>query len=574
VGRYNAVLLTSAALLQQHSDGTFVSALDGIEWSTLWEFERRFRVRQVALNAAPSTDPEDYCLRLRHEGPIGGSPAPVWLSGAGAHVFDYLDPHQPLPLADSYAYRSSVEPDCMAQPLLTTGSDVLGVISTSPDGRERLALTFTLGAVQPLEELLGFGLLRWATRGVFLGEQRHWLSVDVDDWFNRNNHGLPGGPVDAFRLTAGEAVAVKQAQDTVRKQHPLVGDFALNLAYNGGGILSTGSTACADTGGADPLTNTTRCLADEFRWVNHTMTHRIMDSLTYDESYREIKDNLSAGAAVGLAVPPEVLKTPEYSGLGVSAAGDPRAPDRDLGLAASNPAMLKAASDLGIRYLHGNMSYPSHRPDCFNCGVHHPLQPDLLLVPDWPTNIYWQATTPEEETAWYATLYGQGQVAAGSTVAHRYADVIDVEADEAMRHIMRGSVYSHTLHQTNLHEYAPARSLTFDWLGVVLARYSARYTVPLKNPDWSTLAAYVNARTAHFAALAHGPDAIWNRVTNEVTYLPVADTSLFVTGLALRPATEADQHRSDEAEHYGSDSVSRLGLTVGQPVSLMASPRS
>ena len=57
--------------------------------------------------------------------------------------------------------------------MLTAGTDVLGVKATSADGRERLALNFTSNQYLMQAHLLAYGLFRWASRGLFLGEQRH-----------------------------------------------------------------------------------------------------------------------------------------------------------------------------------------------------------------------------------------------------------------------------------------------------------------------------------------------------------------------------------------------------------------
>jgi hypothetical protein len=254
---------------------------------------------------------------------------------------------------------------------------------------------------------------------------------------------------------------------------------------------------------------------------------------------------------------------------------DPRSPGplTDFGLLASNKALLEAARDLGVKYLICDISYASHQPSRFNCGICHPLQPDLLLVPDWPTNIAFDATTPEEQVSRYNSLYSaHGTEQPGRDV--NYAEFVDAEASLALSHVMSGSAYSHTVHQANLHQYAPGRCLVFDWLDELLARYSAYYGVPLENPDWLTLAAYVQDRTAHFKAIDARNDAVWNRMTNTVTYTPAADTALFVTGLATRPATEADQCGPDTAEKYGSDSISRVGLTGGKTATFIASPQT
>jgi hypothetical protein len=183
-----------------------------------------------------------------------------------------------------------------------------------------------------------------------------------------------------------------------------------------------------------------------------------------------------------------------------------------------------------------------------------------------------EATTPAEQVSRYNSLYGtHGTHQRGRDV--NYAEYVKAEADEALSHVMSGSVYSHTVHQTNLHQYAPGRCLVFDWLDEVVARYSSYYQVPLETPDWVALAAYVGYRTAHYKAIGTADDAVWDRVTDTITYTPAGDMALFVTGLATRPATAADQRGPDEAEDYGSDSVSRLGLADGKTVTYLASPR-
>jgi len=574
-GRYNAILLTSNTLLFPDSTGGYVSAFDHAEWETLWDYERSFHVRQVALDASPLTAPEDYCLRPRSEGAIGATPALATLTGTGHKVFDYLNPSIAVPIASTYVYRTSIAAHCDSQPLLTLNSDVLGVLSTAKDGRERAALTFVLGIGQPVTALLGYGLLRWATRGLFLGEQRHWLNVDVDDWFNSNLHGSVGGPTAVFRMSGPEAAAVSQEQAELAKRYPLAEGFKLNLVYNGARINPSAPAQCSAAHTPDALTSYSRCLRNDFRWINHTFTHQQMNFTPYNVNYGEIKDNLSAAASIGLPVPSTVLKPPEYSGLGAYNP-NPRSlgPVTDFGLRASNKALLKAASDLGVKYVVGDISFPSQRPSCANCGIYHPLQPDLLVVPSWPTNIAFEATTPQEQVSWYNSMYGVHGTIHASNRDFSYGEFVDAEANLALSHVMSGSVYPHTLHQTNLHQYAPGKCLAFDWLDALLAKYSAYYRVPLLNPDWLTLASYVRDRTAHFKALSSGQDALWDRVTNTVTYTPGANTALFITGLATRPATKAYQGGPDYAQKYGSDTVSRLSLTSGQTETFLAGPTS
>nr|CEL14166.1 hypothetical protein [Kibdelosporangium sp. MJ126-NF4]CTQ88533.1 hypothetical protein [Kibdelosporangium sp. MJ126-NF4] len=569
-GRYNAILLTDNALLYPDGNGDYVSALDATEWQTLWTYESTYQVRQAALYMSWGTFPEDYCLRAGTEGGVE-DPVQATLTSAGAQFFDYLKAGAQIPISDSYVYRSKLATGCGAQPLLTLGSDVLGVLSRSADGRERAGLTFSSNEYLVQTDLLGYGLLRWATRGVFVGEQRHWINADLDDWFNYSDHLYPDGHLETdpgFRLGGVEAASVNAQQVALRDTYPLASGFTLNLPYNGGDLDPDAPSKCSALDTPDPLTSFSRCLADKFRWINHTVTHPEMNFTDFDDSLEEIEDNLEIGEDAGLNVPTEVLKTPAYSGLGVYNP-DPNAPDTDpptdFGLAKSNPEMLEAAAEAGVKYLHGNMSFASHRPTCFNCGISHPMEPGLMIVPDWPTNIGYQTTAPAEQTLFYNRLYGPN----GRFPFHdhdlNYQEIVDYESDVALQHVMTGSVYSHTLHQGNLHQYVPGRSLTFDWLQATVAKYSAKYQVPLKNPDWLTLAGYVKARTDHFAELSAKSDPVWDKATNAITYTPTRAGSLFLTGTTGATGT---------SERYGTDTITQFTTVKGRSLTATAAPRT
>ena len=180
-------------LLYDAGGGSYVSGLDGTEWNTLWAYERDFAVRQAVLYTSYGTWPENYCLNPSSETSVGDNPLQAALTPAGATVFDDLKTNAVIPVTQSYVYRTRVAAGCAADPILKNGNDVLGVRTTSTDGRERAALTFTSNQYLMQTNLLAYGLFRWASRGLYLGDQRHYLEVDVDDWFNSADHYFPDG---------------------------------------------------------------------------------------------------------------------------------------------------------------------------------------------------------------------------------------------------------------------------------------------------------------------------------------------------------------------------------------------
>jgi hypothetical protein len=217
--------------------------------------------------------------------------------------------------------------------------------------------------------------------------------------------------------------------------------------------------------------------------------------------------------------------------------------------------MLAAAKAVGVKYLHGNMSFPSHQPACFDCGIVHPLEPSLTVVPDWPTNIAYFCTNPAEETAFYNAYYGPGGRFPYWPTNRTYDQVIGYETDLALLHLTSGSVYTHTFHIANLRDYGSGRTLADDWLTSLLAKYSAYYAVPVLNPAWPALAQYTGIRNAHFATKLAGADAMFDRLANTVTVTSPAAGGVIVTGARTAGFTT-----------YGTDSSATITLTAGGSV--------
>jgi peptidoglycan/xylan/chitin deacetylase (PgdA/CDA1 family)/predicted lipoprotein with Yx(FWY)xxD motif len=567
VGKYNAILLTNSMQIYA-SGGTYLNGLTSDEWNLIWAYERNFGVRQAALYTSYGTWPEDYCLRAAGETSVGDTPLNLSLTSAGAGVFDYLKPTATIPLQQSYVYDTTIAPGCSADATLTDGTNVLGVRSTSTDGRERIALTFTSNQYLMQSDLLVFGLFRWATKGLYLGEQRHYLNVDIDDWFNTSDHYYPDGHIEytpGWQDTAHDMVNLDNQQIALRTAYPQAAQFEYNLAYNGSDIDPFAGNTCSPDGGVNELTATTKCLATHFRWLNHTWDHPELNSTDYATTYSEINQNRTAGKAIGLTPPDDVLKTPEYSGLGVYTE-DPNCDTCvpvDHGLAASNPNMLQAAKDLGVKYLHGNMSFPSEVPAHFNANIVHPLEPSLSIVPDWTTNIAYFVTTPDEATAFYNSLYGPAGKFPYFSADQTYDQVVANEARIALQHVLEGSVNTTTFHIANTNDYGSGKTLVGDWVQSVVSQYSSYYSTPLLTPDWSGLGAYTTERDAHFAQLDAGVVPVYDRSAGTVTVTSPLAGTVEISGV-----------QTDTSSTYGSDVTAPVALAANTAVTVPAVPRA
>jgi hypothetical protein len=580
-GKYNAILLTDATHLYQDASGAFVSGFSADEWNLLWAYERDYRVRQVALFASYGTFPEDYCLRAGSEGGVGDTPLNATLTTAGQNVFNDLKPTVQIPITQSYVYQDTLAAGCNAQSVLTAGSSVLGVLSTSTDGRERMALTFSSNQYLIQAHLLTYGLFRWASRGLYFGELRHYLNTDVDDWFNSTDELLDTGVLNSdpgFQMTAHDAYNARTQQNALQTRYPLANPFRFAMAFNAGSADMNAGTNCSPNGGINQLTATSRCIRNDVRWINHTLNHPKMNFTDYPTSFSEIKDNLTLAQRLGLPTPATVLKTGEYSGLGVyhPDVNNDVDPPTDFGLQAANPDLLQAAYDVGVRYLHGNMSFVSHQPACFNCGKPFPRPTDnppgppipenvraaLLIVPDWPTNIAYFSTTPSQETYFYNSYYGPNGKFPYWPTDQTYPQILEHESAQALSHIATGSIYTHTLHIGNLRDYGNGKTLATDWLDQTMAKYTALYNVPLLSPDWLALATYTKDRIGHFAELGAGVDAVYDRVANTVTVTSPVAGKVTVSGARTAGFTT-----------YGTEVSAPITLAAGTPVTFTPSLR-
>jgi hypothetical protein len=539
-GRYQGVILTNNALLFQNAGGGYEYALDPPEWALLWQYEATYKVRQLSLYTFPGTWPEDYGLRYI-EGSASASadvtPAP------GQTLTADLRPSAVLPVRNAYNYPATVLDPAQwsaagvtaVQPLLigsAAPNQVFAATSTTTDGRERLALMMAQNQYFLHSQLLNSTLVNWVTRGLYLGEYRRYNQLDVDDWFSTNDrYDANTGTIapDGFRMSASDALSLRDQQTALQTTYDVARSFRFAIVYNGGGANTAAPLSCnPNVVSADPLTSASRCLGGTFDWVSHTRDHLYMDFQTYDQSRQQINDNKTIGKTLGLIGSARGLVTGDMSGLGYynpNGDGD----KTNFGLGASNREFLRAAVSTGVQYLASNRSVEGQwDPNCAGCGIPHPLSPNVLLVPRWPTNIFYYATTPAEIAASYNAVYAPGGTRPYWDRALSYEEILDKESDLALNHILSGAAFPHYMHAANLRQYAPGRSIASDWERAVLDKYSRYTALPLNTLRWDDLGQYLGRRTTFMKSNVR---ALVNTATKTVTITSPGGGAVYVTGL-------------------------------------------
>ena len=525
-GFYQGVILSTGELA--YFDGsTWVSALTPTEWQTLWSYEASFGIRQLSWYTFPTAAYGFQPPTFSGVTPISAQHTPM-----GRTVFSYANGDNPLTIRDAWAYLARPL-DANTIPLLIDGAgNALGAVRTYPDGRQNLALTFDSNPYLLHTLVLSFGLVNWVTKGLFLGERHVYLSTQVDDLLIDSNIWPPGTPCGTdpettgvtYRLTGADLQAVVSWQQAKQAQ-PTTRDFRLDLAYNGVGVTGIYNP--------DTLTPAVRQHQGRFKWISHTYDHEDLDSVNEIVSRFELEENDQ------IARPPNMgfttynrqpLVTPGISGL-------------------ENPLFLRVARDFGVRFVVSDTSRgPGHDSPSPNAGNYNALQPEILMIPRRPSNLFYNVSDPSQWVAEFNCIY-RGFF--GRDLTH--TQIVDFESQVLLTYLLTGDIAPLMFHQANLRAYAPNTTLLTHLLDATLARYNALFVLPIVSPTMDDLGRRMARRMEYNASGA------------SASIVPGQSVTLTVDRAATVPVTGL---RTPQAEQYGGQFISYIQLGAGQTVTL------
>jgi hypothetical protein len=503
-GRYNGVILDSGDLAVGGA-----SAFSDDEWMTLASYEARFGVRRAVMYAHPSAS---YGLTVAGGIDAKATPIAAHCTAAGNTVFVGAN-CAAVPIDDGYAYGSQAS-DASTVPLLVDAAgNLYAATHTAGDGREALLLTFAQSPTAFHTLALAYGVVNWVTRGVFLGEHHVYAGVQIDDLYLASLI-YTGGK---YRITDADLQAFANWQQAQRA-NPLTADFRCSFAFNGYG---------AKPAGQDPLTDKVHELEANFDFINHTWDHVEMTAMSYADAFAEFSENHQFATGAGFSTYSiENLVTPGITGL-------------------VNADVMRAAFDVGIRYVVSDASHPEQANPSPNAGYWNTQVPSLLMVPRRPVDLYFNVSQPSEWAVEYAALHG------GATFT--YDQMIAVNSDALVRYLLRGENDPWMFHQLNLRDNGGGKSLLSDLLDAAFTKYAARSSFPVVSLPMDELAERVAARIAYNAAAASATIEPGQKLTVRVTN----PATVPVTGLC-----------TPGAETYAGQQISYVTLAAGQAVTL------
>ena len=437
--------------------------------------------------------------------------------------------------------------------------------------REVMISTITNANFLLHSKVLAYEFINWAMQGVFVGGRYVHMGAQVDDLFLPTKLWDPAlkltNPANTYRLNKADIDNVVRKQLAFRAAHPLAGNFMLDFAFNGAGAVVDPKAMTLAANLSDDLVAAVVANKANFRFINHTFTHADMNKVpipadapcdyatftTVAPMQLEITRNRTVWALLDLPERSQnnrVLVSGAHSGLEDPKCTvhprlhpqmfDVRDDDVAFDQGGANPQFLKAAANVGVKYLGSDAWQRAQDVEQYITQYADGSRDDRLMLPRWPTNIFYNVISPSQLQDEYNYLLYQKFLDAGKNpcgmfrgicAQRNYEEILMAEADTALRHMLTFKKWPHFFHQSNLYRYDEnGNTLLFDWLNAVFIEYERLLTLPVKNLPYYLIgdqtAASLNARSTTI-------HATWNRTTNHVIlssdkairYLPVTGIS-------------------------------------------------
>jgi hypothetical protein len=464
--KYQAVILATGGLPYADENGNWGSALGSEEWAALADFESRYGIRQIVAFTWPSAE---YGL---NSPTVSGELAGVTgrLTAAGATVFPYLK--GPVPIdTNTYGYQATPATGANFKPLVSgpNGSALVG-INTRPDGREEMVSTVDGNAHQIHSALLRHGMLAWVTRGTYLGAERNYMTVHVDDVF------LASETWDPVRNTESTTNLTRMSPSDVLRAvlWSAAQSFRLDLLFNASGSDARG-------GSRDRLTQYLQAYKSRFNWINHTYSGEPNNDTSYEHVVSDIQRNRDWARARGINLDPTELVFDQHSGF-------------------NNPNVAPALTATGVKWVGDDASrYFDMRS----------WAEGATSVPRYPSNIYYNTATRTQQLDEYNYLYlppSLGGVCQNSSTTTCFTQpatwnqYVDSEATIMLRHVLGNDPRPHYVHQANL----AGDGILYHVMNEVLRRYRSYYRTPIIQPTQRTAGELLDTQ------------AKWNTVKDQV----------------------------------------------------------
>lgn len=593
-GKYQGIILETGDLAAYNAPtNNYPSAMTAAQWAMLRQYQFAYGVRSATMYTRPAStiDVNGAPLDLTYGLTPGtarstndytipaDAPVAASFTTIGAGLFSYLNTTSPVIIKNAYTYLSTPVAGPQTVPLLTATENgtTYAIASTfTGAGWENLAISADGNPELTHTLLLGYGVVNWVTRGVFLGERKIYLSAQPDDVFIPDDLWDPvtkttpvNSPTFRHRNDATDYNSLVDWQTTLRANTQTAA-FRLELPFNGVGYNTTDSAYLNQGELTDTLSAAVQAKPNEFRWINHTWDHRSLDpeggfTPTVSSMLQQFQWNHEVATRQRSGNPDNGGLRVTFGNYNQNAFIQP-----DISGLESN-VFWEAAQGFGFRYILMDTSKtydfrPTLGPIAQNTGFYSTrdtfvlANPRILIIPRYPTNLFYNVSTPDEWVSEYNYLYAALPPSLGGVgYVSTYQQILDRESEVLVRYMLKYNANSWMFHAANLRDYNGTatgnKSLLSDLLDAVTNKYKAMYSLPVLSPSQTGIGQIMEARMAYNAAIAgglkgrivYGPS-----VSIELTNPSGVSVDVPVTGVNVGTTTT-----------YGGQTISSITLAAG-----------
>jgi hypothetical protein len=526
---YSAVVLSTSQLA--YGGG---SALTTEQWAQLASFEVACSAREAVWYAYPSPD-------LGFNYPDFGWSGATFTTNTGfvanASFLRRVPATAQVSYHDAYGYRATIINSTATTPIIRDSYGYTLLATTlRADGTEVLVSTVDNSPYLEHSLALEFDMIRWLTRGMFVGQKHAFLAPQVDDIFIDADMWVVGeGNSDdgttTFRISGTDLNAFVGWQTAFAASLPPGSTYVTTMAFNGWG---TTADAYSDT----TLLAAARQVNTNLRWLDHTWDHENMDGMSRKHARNEVRKNCQLAQSLNLSqFTCSELVTPDMSGLDSRAA-------------------IRGMYDAGVRYLETDTSVTGGNNPSFNVGIVNSINTHIYMVPRHPTNIFYDVAMPANEADEYNTYYRSYW---GRDLT--YAEIIDVSSVFNRTYLLQGDIDTLMFHQANLANYdGNAHSLLGDLISSGARKYLALQNAPILTLSQSAIATAMKERGA-FDKCGATATIVESTTGRSLELRSVGSCKVPVTGVRWSDASVED-YAGDPITTFTLDGVSVLTIPL------------
>ncbi|KAJ3026609.1 UNVERIFIED_CONTAM: hypothetical protein HDU68_005389 [Siphonaria sp. JEL0065] len=486
VGLYSVIVLANAQMLAHFNNGSYLPTLYDWQWNQLYEYQKYYGVRVVAVNDIP-TAPSVAGKVASHNSATSCDSASLSLTPASSTFTDPAGLKSTWSLiagddidGGSCNFPATVVDSANVTPILNfVGSGVAAAVINFGQNREQLSLFLPCASWSIACTTVGNIWFHWGTRGLYTGIRRLYYTPQIDDVFLNTDGNNEVGLEVGFRVSNNDIQGLIDWMPDINSRLPAGSNITIEMAFNGNGIMEYLSNLPTDPGyfididpdltdtgldwkkpvgtgqtlwnlsevntswtkaalALDPLYNffsasgNLTSVTSKFLWCSHTFTHEIFNNNTYSDVINELSFNFHLASIWGLDSQPfwsnRSMVTPGISGI-------------------FNADALQALHDFGIVGVVGDSSRSktlnSIRPRYWPLftTVDDNGFDGIVVVPRQSASIYFNSTNQEYNTILYNNIYGD---------ASTFSDIMSREVKRNLRNLALLSWQPSMFHQANL----------------------------------------------------------------------------------------------------------------------------